>query len=453
MEKLHQELLKFCKKLSEKHKITYSSYHTAGEGEHKILQDIKKLKNEKNIIIYGLDADLFFLALASNVKNIYLMRERSQINDNDDDNLSFISIDLVREICNNCIKKEINQEINNGFLNSQKLPIKVQNINSKDLDLCGKFKNTKIPEDFEFSDFTEDFIFICYLIGNDFLPHLPSMDIKKRSMELLIKEYVKTYLIVKKKLIHKTIINMNFLKIFLKKLSNKEDYFFINILNNNMEKKCTKTDKYEIEIWKLENMCFSLQDSYGFLGLQEDNIRLGKDKPDLWKYRYYENYFHVSYQEELINELCENYLKGLMWITLYYFKECSDWKWRYYHFHAPFISDISNYLYKTNMDLNKIVFKKDKPLKPLTQLLSVIPPKHIKILPKEYRFLMTDDSSIIDLFPSKIEIDTINKDMHWKCIPIIPLLDINRINDVIKNIKINKKDSIKNEELDEYKFH
>ena len=31
-----------------------------------------------------------------------------------------------------------------------------------------------------------DFIFICYLMGNDFLPHLPSLDIYENAIDTLI---------------------------------------------------------------------------------------------------------------------------------------------------------------------------------------------------------------------------------------------------------------------------
>ena len=55
MERLHQFILKYMR-TKKGVKITYSSYHTAGEGEHKILQDIKiRLKtNKKEIIKFGI---------------------------------------------------------------------------------------------------------------------------------------------------------------------------------------------------------------------------------------------------------------------------------------------------------------------------------------------------------------------------------------------------------------
>ena len=69
MEKLHNELKEYSR--NNKITTTYSSYHECGEGEHKILQHIKQNK-PSNSVIYGLDADLIFLSLASEIDNIFL---------------------------------------------------------------------------------------------------------------------------------------------------------------------------------------------------------------------------------------------------------------------------------------------------------------------------------------------------------------------------------------------
>ena len=58
-------------------KIIFSTSNTPSEGEHKILQHIRlnPTENNENIMIYGLDADLIFLALSTAVNNIYLLRD------------------------------------------------------------------------------------------------------------------------------------------------------------------------------------------------------------------------------------------------------------------------------------------------------------------------------------------------------------------------------------------
>ena len=51
-----------------------------------------------------------------------------------------------------------------------------------------------------------------------------------------------------------------------------------------------------------------------------DPIKLGYDKADLWKFRYYEYYYGVrEFQNEHIEKMCNEYLKGIVWVLKYYF--------------------------------------------------------------------------------------------------------------------------------------
>ena len=98
MERIHKKFINYCKNL--KINIIYSSYLEENEGEHKILQYIKNnIEFNKKIVIYGLDADLLFLALTDNMKHdIFIMREK-QIFDNkeiDDDIIKNLEYNYVR---------------------------------------------------------------------------------------------------------------------------------------------------------------------------------------------------------------------------------------------------------------------------------------------------------------------------------------------------------------------
>lgn len=433
MEKLHKNLESYIFKKKDKIKIIYSSYHVSGEGEHKILQDIKnRNKEDETYMIYGLDADLIFLALSSQKKHLYLLREKIFFNKKDENKNVAIDQDIINEI---------EEEICFVSINELK-----KRLNKKIIELVNNKLNgiDKFQFDSKNIDFTDDFIFLCFFLGNDFLPHIPSIDIKTGGLNYLIDNYVKVFIILNEHLIFRNNgnvnINNNFLKIFLKYISRGEDYYFKTILANHKEKisqrKIDTDNEYEKELWNHRNLkTIKINDP----------IKLGMGYPEDYKFRYYEHYYNVSdYQQNLINDLCLEYLVGIVWVTRYYFESCCSWKWQYPYLHAPFISDLSNYYYVNKINANKINFKESKPISPCVQLLAVLPPQYFYMLPKNYQKLVTSISPIIDYYPININLDYINKDMHWKCIPYVPTICIDRIKNNIKHIKLLKTEKIRN---------
>jgi 5'-3' exonuclease len=459
MEKLHNKIITHLKEKSKKNtntKYIYSSYHTVGEGEHKILDDIRNRsvtsdnKNKEDIyVIYGLDADLFFLSMASQKENIYLLRESSHLDGNvrkydlfdpiDDvsEDLKYVSIDLTKA----CYNKQI------------------INILNKKLESINKDNESKeIKINFENKDFINDFIFLCYLLGNDFLPHIPSIDIKKNGLDFLLdcysEVYIKTQLnLVSLKSNRKIKINYIVLTEILRICSLKESYYFSKILPEFVElhdrKKCPFDDDYNREVWELDHIKNIKV---------KNNVNLGVGKPEEWKYRYYNNYFGklkeydlegvTSIKDEkyklLVHDLCKNYFEGLEWVSKYYFEGCPSWLWQYRYTHSPFVSDLYFFL---KHNFVEVKFKKDSPLEPCVQLLSVLPPACYKELPKKYQKLVTDNTSPIkDMFPETdtIEIDYLYKDQLWECVPMIPYLNVTRIKEECAKHKLSKDEEVLN---------
>jgi len=426
MEKLDKKIKKY---ISDKTiNIEYSSYQTPGEGEHKILDDIRQNNNDR-VVIYGLDADLIFLALSSKKKNIYLLRESSHFNNKNKDIKSDLFEydpinDVEEEVCFVCID-EMRRRIN------EQLSRLIQNRNNIIYNL----------------DFSDDFIVICFFLGNDFLPHLPSIDIKTGGLDYLLECYVNVFIKLKYTMINysqeKAQIDGIFLDMYMNALSRGEDYYFKQILPKHQERlkkrKCPVSDPYGKDIWELENL--RTEETYVI-----DNIRLGEGVPEDYKFRYYRYYYGVgTYIKSHINILSEEYLKGIKWVVEYYFNGCICWEWQYPYNHGPFISDISDYMMNNSFDINQVVFKNSKPIDPFTQLLSVLPPQCSELLPSRYRNLVhSQNSPILDYYPIEIHIDYLNKDMEWKGIPMIPTIDINRIKNAVINIKLNKKEILRN---------
>ena len=416
MVKLHNVIINWASK--QVYEVIYSSCFTPAEGEHKLLQFIRA-NQKKNIdlsyIIYGLDADLIFLALSTNSNKIYLLREANEINRNESKEvLNHISIKIMRKSIVNTILKYLSKEETFSFELDE---IKVVN----------------------------DFIFMCYFLGNDFLPHIPSLNIHRNGIEYLIINYTKTLkeLILENNkivyLLNNLEINFNFLLNFITRLSLEED----NILRENFyEKKRFKKcdgDLYEKEIFKIENLQFKINDP----------IKLGSDNSEDWRKRYYKHHLNINDDEieEFSQKLVYHYLMGIKWVTCYYFDKCVSWNWYYPFDYPPFISDIKKYLPKFNFDQNK--FKLGSPLKPFMQLLSVLPPQSNYLLPITLRKLMLNpNSSLSYIYPLEFEQDFINKHRYWEGIPKLPPLDI----DLIKRMYNKYQDELTPEEIERNKI-
>lgn len=486
MYKLHLSLkTHFIQKAKENNdkkncKYIYNSYLTPGEGEHKILQHIKnniKINHTNPIVIYGLDADLIFLAMSSQYSNLYLLREADQINqnkvDHDDptnvgEELLFVDIDTTKKSINSQFNEEFDKfaQVENDSEEDLMDNIFGKGLDSDSVDNDDLCENQKvINNEFRF-DFCNDYIFICYFLGNDFLPHLPSVDIKIDGMKMVMDSYMKVverraHTMIKYDKYNKIKIDSEFLLEFICSMSAKENHFFQSTLPEYLTKmrrrRCFETEHFKKDIWEVENLR-SVIDSDGKLKKFKirDPIRLGENRPEDWKHRYYEHYFHADYrQQEMIDKICENYVEGLYWVAKYYFEDCPTWRWQYRYSHAPFLSDIMNYLEKTDIVSSEygIEFIKEGPLDMYTQLVSVIPQKYSYILPTSLRALSgSANSPVIDMYPTTYPIDMINKTILYKCIPHIPYLDVARIEKAVSELKLTKNEIIRSTPSDVFEF-
>jgi len=399
MDDLHNKLKIWGEQYSSDHnlKVIYSSCNSPAEGEHKLLQFIRdNLKNkiDYTYITYGLDADLIFLMLATGIKDTFLLREANNLNKkNKSDELQFVSMNIMRESIIKSVKRLI------------------------DLD-----ESIVINED----NLINDFIFICYLLGNDFLPHIPSLDIYNNGIDYLLKIYVDilenndfNYLINKNS---DEKINQEFFNKFIYKISLDEEAILKkNYASKKRRFKCQSTDLYDIEMHKIENLQFRI----------EDPVQLGKDSMEEWRNRYYKHYYELEPEEidDFSKEMVKHFLNGLKWVTEYYFDKCPAWRWYYPYDIPPFITDIHNF----KINFKEFNFKLEEPLSQFEQLLCVLPPQSSYLLPLSLRKIMlNNNSSVRYLYPTSFELDFLNKKKYWMTIPKLPDLDITSIQKIFK---------------------
>ena len=205
-----------------------------GEGEHKILEYFRNLKASKKYnpyirhCIYGLDADLIMLSLITHEASIVILRE---------DTLKMRQKEKLE-------KKGIEVINKNNNENGNPYELLSVSVLRDYLELEFNYLKNKIYFTYNFEKIIDDFIFLCFFIGNDFIPNLFSFNIENGALTHLI-DFYKTYLTeVDGYLTDKGKINIFRLRKFFNYLS-KQELHSIDMLirNNNNENKRNRAKK------------------------------------------------------------------------------------------------------------------------------------------------------------------------------------------------------------------
>jgi len=272
----------------------------------------------------------------------------------------------------------------------------------------------------------DDFIFICSLMGNDFLPHMPSLDIYENAIDTLMQTYVEVVICNGTFIVDRTTkhyIDNNVFYDFLVRLASMEE----TTLKLAFGKKkrfhtCQSSDPFDIEMHRIDNMMFKVKDP----------VMIGSDNITDWTTRYYKYYYKVE-PVEICGTMTKHYMIGLKWVIMYYLDKCPSWDWYYMYDHAPFLTDMVRD--KTIVDevFTELVFTEGNPLSPFEQLLTILPKQSSYLLPVPLRKIPNNiNGSAAHLYPTKFDLDMIGKKKYWMCIPILPKLEINLIRKIFE---------------------
>jgi len=165
-------------------KIILSGAEMPGEGEHKIMEYIRRVKSQPGYdpnlrhCIYGNDADLIMLSLATHEPHFALLRETTEYKP-------------PRGRRGEPPKQptKVDKELEGRSKSFQLLHIQVlRDYLQMEFKDVGKAMEAN---GFEFSleRVIDDFVLMCYLIGNDFLPHLPGFDIITGALNDMLSVY------------------------------------------------------------------------------------------------------------------------------------------------------------------------------------------------------------------------------------------------------------------------
>jgi 5'-3' exonuclease len=394
-------------------KIVYSSHMVKNEGEHKIFsmfrngevgQEISEGSNEQTgaHVVYGMDADLVMLSMLSPLNKIFLMRED------------------VRDV------------------------IDIDNL------------KTAISEEIGTATAISDFVVMIFLIGNDFLPHLPTLGDMEEAIETMIRIYKMSNVALTHTFVNPeeaqdaqkhtqtrgTEIHWEGLSTYLSALALEEPRLLemesereVMFPSSMMKAATTKSQvKSGIEIKKTSSFDVNV-----FRGAWYNNaFELKGPKANEIFAKLVPGYTFGPTNAKIV-ELVKNYLIGIAWVYRYYNLGTSavNEEYVYRYLYAPLISDIAatskQFVVKTETyEFNVNALE----INPVHQLLSVLPLTSKDLLPVEVQHLMNSDSLIGDYFPETELLDRQGYNTLWQGTLLINFVNMKRIQDAVERTSV-----------------
>jgi 5'-3' exonuclease len=347
--------------------VIFSNEKVCGEGEHRIMSYIRNYgKDEDTHCIHAADADVIMLALGSHKPNFYVLREDAYDKSNE-----FLLVNIGE------LRKDLVETI--------------------------KFEHKYFDPKYAITDF----VFLMFIVGNDFLPHIPSIEIIEGGIEVIMDVYKN----VSKGHGHMTQIKdgkvffvRHSLEAFMGTIAQYEKGLFEEKLNK--KKSCFPDE--------LLNKHCKFQDTEIVVDI--DNYRK----------EYIETKFistidmDVKSKKKFEKQLCHEYIEGMQWVLTYYTSGVSCWNWNFKYNYAPFAFHLAKHIFNFKF----VKYEESFPVLPYVQLLSIMPPKSHKLLPEPLDKLLTEpDSPLKEYCPEKVEIDLSGKHKEWQGIVLLPMID------------------------------
>lgn len=395
MNKLSNSISEFFLNKENKHnvsKIMVSGSNDPGEGEHKIFKYIRENpQKSKEISVYGLDSDLIMLSIfhLKYNKNIYIFRESPE----------FLKSAIPVQIISN------EKSIEPLFMDIKQLSTSI---------LCEMTCTSK--------DTTRiyDYVFMCFFLGNDFLPHFPAMNIRTHGIQALMDIYnitIGNY--QNRRFISETTgkIQWKYVRLFIEEIAKKEhelllnEYFVRDKFDKLVFKETTEKEKQEL----IENIpiIYRYQEKY-----------ISPQFP-FWEKRYYKCLFGEDDPNFSRRDICINYLEGLEWVFKYYTNDCVDWRWKYKYNYPPLFQDLAIYVPHYEMDVLK-TNNNNQPLSKEIQMSYILSRDNLYLLREPVRKILLERYP--ELYPETYKFEWAYCRYFWESHPILPEINNDTIN-------------------------
>jgi 5'-3' exoribonuclease 2 len=173
-------------------KVVISDASVPGEGEHKIMQFIRSQRSDPEYdpntrhVMYGLDADLIMLGLATHEPHFRILRE------------DVFFQDAKAKTCKLCGQpghyadqcrgnaKQMSGQFDEKASKPDQKPFIWLSVSVLREYLAAEMYVPGQNFRFDLERAIDDWVFMCFFVGNDFLPHLPSLDIHEDGIDKLI---------------------------------------------------------------------------------------------------------------------------------------------------------------------------------------------------------------------------------------------------------------------------
>ena len=431
-----------------------STSSVCGEGEHKIFDYMRKYPEYHNAsdtvtLVYGLDADLIMLTLnhLHISKNLYLFRDTPEFIKSLDSTLDANKDYLldIPELAESIVKYIHNYD-----------DVREVGENEK---IIGNNEMKSVDENLH-TNRIKDYIFICFLLGNDFLPHFPAVNIRTVGIEIILNVYRETLGKTNKFLINGMKIQWKNFGEFIKNIADREDDLMIDEHKrrdkaakrfgggggggyNNMHGRNGRNDKNQFINTNKPTILGSTDEVLGVDDIKklDDLLMLPMKDRSVekyinpferdWEYRYYKALFNVEITDERRRQISVNYLEGLEWTFYYYIQGCIDWRWCYNYHYAPLFKDLVKYI--PQIDTQFITPTNHKSIEDLVQLCYVLPRANLNLLPIEVNVVLFQH--LDHLYGDDYEFKWAYCKYFWESHADLPRLNIETLESIVNEAK------------------
>lgn len=217
-------------------RVIFSDASVPGEGEHKIMSHVRLQRSQPGYspnlvhVLHGLDADLIMLALATHEAHFYISREEVLFGRKSQEENEKRQIETMFRDKQRALDEDAGEAAMQLLENKQKPLVRVSIPILREY-LANEFASCLVPGRIPFQPSLErlidDIVFLCFFVGNDFLPHLPSLDIRVGALDFLFNVYKRVLPTLGDYITnHGGQVNLSHVDVILAEVGSIEDYVF-----------------------------------------------------------------------------------------------------------------------------------------------------------------------------------------------------------------------------------